>query len=149
MGSDRARLLKLIDSVAGEGKHLPVASYSSTPEWEAALAGEDNGSLVLVAESRGELVGWCRLFPQEDGAAELGMGLLAPYRGRGTGGEMLRICVRWAREEGYRRIVLDTMESNVGAREFFRKHGFVEMGREVRRIGDGEPYEAVLMELEL
>ena len=149
VGADRTRLLKLIDSVAGEGSHLPVASYSSTPEWEAALDGRLDGSLILVAESGGDIVGWCRLFPQNDDAAELGIGLLAQYRGKGIGSEMVHMCVEWARESGYRRVVLDTMESNAMARDFFRKHGFVETGREVRRIGSEKPYNAVLMELEL
>ncbi len=149
VGADRARLIKLIDSVAGEGKHLPVASYSSTPQWDAALAGRLDGGLILLAEVGNEPIGWCRLFPQNEEAVELGIGMAAPYRGKGIGGEMLRVCMEWARKNGYQRIVLDTMESNTVAQEFFRRHGFVEKGQEPRRIGGGEPYEAVLMELEL
>jgi len=147
--TDRQCLLELINSVAGERKYLPNVSYSSTPEWNVALAGKAEQYLLLVAQAGDELVGWCRLFPQNTDETELGIGLLATYRRKGIGSAMLKVCVEWARKSGFRQIVLDTMAGNVAAQAFFRKHGFVETDREVRRVGDGEPYDAVLMQLDL
>lgn len=49
----------------------------------------------------------------------------ARYRGRGVGGRLLDAIEEWARDQGAELIATDTnLRSNVGAVEFYERHGY-------------------------
>jgi ribosomal-protein-alanine N-acetyltransferase len=66
---------------------------------------------------------------------------------RGVGSALVRAGVERLREKGARRVWLEVRESNHGAREFYRRIGFVQQGRRPDYYND--PCEdALLLELE-
>ncbi len=79
--------------------------------WIAEMDGEPVGSVFVVKESRS--------------AAKLRLLIVEPKaRGRGLGKRLVRECIAFARDKGYRRLVLWT-QSNLGAaRAIYRGCGF-------------------------
>ena len=70
------------------------------------------------------------------------------HRRRGLAGILLGCVLAEGRELGCDRATLEVRPSNVAAREFYLKHGFVEIGRRVNYYAD-EGEDAILMQLAL
>jgi putative acetyltransferase len=49
------------------------------------------------------------------------------FRGTGCGGALVRRVLAWARERGYRRVVLDTLPSMASAQRMYERLGFREI----------------------
>jgi GNAT superfamily N-acetyltransferase len=84
----------------------------------------------MVARDRVQIAGWCRLFPLSscDGPApeaELGIGLLPFYRGRGIGKALVGQAVGWAWKARITHLVLTTKRNNHRAVRLFERFGFV------------------------
>ncbi|MDQ4078577.1 MAG: GNAT family N-acetyltransferase, partial [Chloroflexota bacterium] len=82
--------------------------------------------LMLVAEAGGRLVGVLEVEGEEWRNTALIWALFVDraWRGRGVGRELLKRAARWAIEEGYRALVLETQTNNVPAIRFYQRHGF-------------------------
>lgn len=91
--------------------------------WIAELDGETVGSVLLVRRSRA--VAQLRLLLVELKA-----------RGRGVGMRLVEECVRFARQAGFRKIVLETDGSLHTARRLYERAGFRVVRREKRRDYD-------------
>jgi ribosomal protein S18 acetylase RimI-like enzyme/SAM-dependent methyltransferase len=106
----------------------------------------------VVALDGETVVGWCDISPSAKDVfrhcGTLGMGILAPYRHRGTGTRLLAAALTRAREAGIERVELEVYESNAAAIALYRKMGFREEGRKIRscRI-DGRYDNDILMVL--
>jgi GNAT superfamily N-acetyltransferase len=101
-----------------------VADYAENldPRLEAAW----------IAEHEGERVGsvFCVRGPDE-GTAKLRLLLLHPStRGQGLGGRLVDTCLAFAREAGYKRMVLWTNDPLVAARHIYLNRGFKLTGEE-------------------
>lgn len=114
---------------------MATPCFRPTPSWHQAL--KEPGCprhLVLVAEDDGQVVGWCRLFPENCresvGQAELGIGLLRRYRGRGLGTALVDEALRWTVGQGISRVTLTVRPDNDPATGLFEKCGFAQTGRE-------------------
>ncbi len=97
------------------------------PRWQRAL--NDPATLVLVAESHGEVVGFLasgRSFDDESGqTGELdAIYILDAFAGRGIGAQFAEHSDAWMREQGYTRAVLWVLPTNAGARRFYESHGW-------------------------
>jgi len=104
--------------------------FEPTPAWEHALARPDCPChLLLVAEEGANVVGWCRLFPTDEGALELGIGVLGPYRRRGIGRALLGAALEWASARGMP-VVLETRTDNAPAIRLFTGSGFRVVGQQ-------------------
>lgn len=131
--TDRTSLEKTIDAVCAESRWMSTSCFQPTPSWRHALE-EPNCSrhCLLVAEDRDQIVGWCRVLPSECktevNEAELGIGLLAPYRNQGVGTKLVRCALDWARETNLPCLWLRTRKSNTRARRVFRRCGFHPFG---------------------
>jgi GNAT superfamily N-acetyltransferase len=106
---------------------------------EVAQPREDT-ALWLVAEVDGDAVGeafaelvepspTAAIQPQRDlGRRRVHLDYLAvqaPFRSRGVGGRLLDAVEGWAREHGAELVTADTnLRSNVGAIEFYERHGY-------------------------
>jgi DNA-binding MarR family transcriptional regulator/GNAT superfamily N-acetyltransferase len=79
--------------------------------WIAEVDGERAGSVFLVRKSRT--------------VAQLRLLILRPQaRGLGLGGRLTDECIAFARDHGYRKIVLWTQSHLLAAREIYRSRGF-------------------------
>lgn len=94
-----------------------VADYASD--------GDPAGSAAWVAELDGRRVGCVFCVPRDDGDAQLRILLVEPRaRGLGLGSRLVDQCVGFARERGYRRLVLWTNDPLASARRIYLAAGF-------------------------
>lgn len=138
---DGAAWQRVFAAVADEslwiGAEPPVPDTGD--EMVAKFVGNDD-DLLLLARLDGEVVGWISAERQDDGAAELGMGIVEPHRGRGVGSALMDAVVAWAGEHNVDTLVLRVFPHNDRALALYRKFGFVELEHKVgvwpRRNGD-------------
>jgi GNAT superfamily N-acetyltransferase len=95
----------------------------------------DAGVVARLADVGRVGAAWYRLFPPErpgygyvaPDTPELSIRLLAPYRGQGIGGALLRALIQLALQEGYGALSLSVNRENP-ARRLYVRHGFVDTG---------------------
>ncbi len=101
-----------------------VASYAQEhdPEREAAW----------IAEAGGRRVGCVFCVAKDQETAQLRILLVDPIaRGQGTGRRLVDTCVSFARQAGYRRMVLWTNDPLTSAARIYRAAGFQLVGEEL------------------
>jgi len=102
-----------------------------------------------IAEHEGRRVGCIFLVAKDADTAKLRLLLVEPHaRGLGVGRTLVAECVRFARESGYKKIVLWTQETLIAARHIYAKAGFVKTGQEAHH-SFGYDLAAETWELEL
>lgn len=85
-----------------------------------------DSTLLLVAESAGRLIAVLEV----EGEAWRNTALIwalfvdSAWRGRGLGHLLLERAESWAKESGYRAVVLETQSNNIPALRFYRRHGY-------------------------
>jgi len=86
------------------------------------------GSLYLVAEEKGQLLGGAGIFPSAglpEGVCELvKMYLHKAARGKGLGRLLINQCLEKAKELGYKKVYLETMPELGKAVSVYEKFGF-------------------------
>lgn len=142
-----------IDEVARERRWLSIVEgfpLDQTAAW--VVVNRQRGNPFMVAVDGDVVAGWCEVrrdaLPGRGHCGLLGMGLRAPYRGRGLGRRLIEGCLREARERGFERIELMVRSPNVRALQLYRSVGFEEEGRrrDALRLDDG-PEDEILMAL--
>jgi GNAT superfamily N-acetyltransferase len=112
--------------------------YAAEYGWNArieALAARELGEFAVrddrrlerawIAEVDGRRAGSILCTRREDGVAQLRMLLVEPHaRGLGIGGLLVDECVRFARDAGYRNMLLWTTSVLVAARRLYQRAGF-------------------------
>ena len=140
-----------LDAVAREKQFL--ARMESPPlERIAEFVRESvkNDVAQYVAIDGPAVVGWCDVFPDQADAfrhrGALGMGVLAGYRGRGIGKQLMVATLAHARRNGIIRVELEVRADNVRAIKLYERLGFVHEGR--KRNGmcfDGTYFDSLTM----
>lgn len=106
-------------------QQAPGASHWSAAEYERMLS----PGLVLVADT-GEAIAGFLCAKEAAGEWELENIAVAPeFQRRGIARELVRSLVGRVRQSDASTVFLEVRESNVPARHFYEKHGFVEVGR--------------------
>ena len=82
---------------------------------------------------------------------EFGISILKGYWGLGIGDALTKSCIECAKNAGFLQLELEVVSENENAIRLYKKHGFVEYGRNPRGFlsRDGHWKELVLMRLEL
>ena len=111
-----------------------------------------NGGVQFVVIDRDAVVGWCDVrrstFEGFRHVGTLGIGLLANYRSKRIGPQLLARTIEAASEAGVKRVELEVFASNERAVHFFEQSGFVTEGVKRRaRILDGREDDVVCMAL--
>jgi ribosomal-protein-alanine acetyltransferase len=125
-------------------QQAPSAAHWTAEEYKRLL----ESGVFLLAEESGQA---CGFICAKEAAGEWeieNVAVAAEYRRRGIAAEMLRALVCEARRNSGLAIFLEVRESNLPAREFYAKHGFVEAGRRPGYYQQPEE-DAVLYELRL
>lgn len=149
--ADIAGFREALDAVARESNFLrsnqapPIEAVSS---FVLENLSKKNPQFVAVAD--GSIVGWCDIVRaagmHERHLGELGMGLMAHWRGRGIGKQLLIETVKAADAENFLRIELSVHSDNVRAINLYRDFGFIEEGRKIRaRLKGSIPVDVIMM----
>ncbi|SET38082.1 arsinothricin resistance N-acetyltransferase ArsN1 family A [Paenibacillus sp. NFR01] len=107
---------------------------------------------VLVAEERGQIVGWASLNPYSHrcayrGVADLSVYIHREHRGQGVGSLLLNALEKEARISEFYKIVLFTFPFNGQGQGLYRKMNYREVGvLENQGILDGKPVDVMIME---
>ena len=131
---------------------LGVFTMASPPSLgaEAALFGTiqkailDGDHVAFVAEEGGRVVGHANVTRKgkhvEDAhIGVLGMAVLPEWRGRGIGNQLMTPLLEACRGK-FEIVQLSVIDANVRAQALYRKHGFVESGREPMAFKRGDRY---------
>ena len=151
--ADVDAVVAMLVEVAGEGRWIgteaPVDVCQRRRRMVEDVEGDD--AIVLVAEAGGEPVGQLGLRLAPYGVADLGMLVVAGWRGRGVGTALLAEAVRRAREAGAHKIALQVWPHNAAAVALYERFGFQREGYLTRhyRRRSGELWDAVVMGLRL
>ncbi|MFN2371338.1 MAG: ribosomal protein S18-alanine N-acetyltransferase [Candidatus Krumholzibacteriia bacterium] len=128
-GTPRVRPAGPRDLAAIEG----IERASFTDPWSRdALSGEllaDGLRLPLAAELDGRVCGFLMAWRVVDQLHVLNVAAAPEARRRGVGTALLREAARRALADGLVELTLEVRDSNLGARDFYLRHGFAETGR--------------------
>jgi RimJ/RimL family protein N-acetyltransferase len=150
---DADAILRVFEAVAAERQYIlsepPIDRELRRQRFLDALQSDE--AQRFVAEAEGEIVGDLAVFRQGTAPATIGMGVAAPWRGRGVGTALMQACVDWAREAGVHKLSLEVFPWNEAAIALYRKFGFVEEGRlrKQYRRQSGELWDVLVMGLVL
>jgi GNAT superfamily N-acetyltransferase len=143
------------DAFAADVPEDDVAEYlaaSFTPERLAAQIA-DRLTLLLIAESDGEAIGYACLCPSQPPRCVKGadpvqlerLYLLKTWYGRGVGSSLMRACLSEARQRGYRTMWLSSWELNTRANSFYCKWRFEPVGNQDFQVGHDVQRDVILM----
>lgn len=145
---DRETIIANINAIGAEDFYFPSNRYVPTPTWEAALnecPDKNKKNLLAVVEANGFVIGHGRLFSVGFGhkdahVIDVGIGLLKPYRGLGTGKELLAYLIDWAEQAGYEKMTATIMSTNTRAQRLFTHHQFKCEGTRLRQFKVGQKH---------
>lgn len=104
--------------------------------------GPDTDYIVLLDEEFP--VATCRLYGIDDECATIGRVVVLPeYRNRGLGSLVIGEAEKWLKEQGYKKVLLDSRDVAVG---FYEKLGYI---ADFNKIIHGETFTCVYMEKNL
>lgn len=144
-----------LDAVAREKKYLAQIEAPPLDQVRAFVhQSVANDSAQFVALDGETVVGWCDIFAHWAHAVRhcgtLGIGVQAPYRGRGIGRQLLAACIDKAKAKGITRIVLEARADNARAIGLYERMGFIHEVRTKNALRfDGVYYEGAQMSLVL
>lgn len=150
---DAAGIADCVDAVARERLWLAATEgfgIRATDDFIRANLAVGNPH-VVAALSNGAIIGWCdiiapRPWPEFRHVGQLGMGVLAGWRGLGVGRALMATALDACPARGFTRIDLEVYAHNTHAIALYTSMGFVEEGRKRgARILDGHPQDLVLM----
>jgi RimJ/RimL family protein N-acetyltransferase len=151
--ADVDTLVAMLVEVAGEGRWIGTEAPVDVERRRRRMVDEVEGDdvVVLVAEVGGEPVGQLGLHLARYGVADLGMLVVAGWRGRGVGTALLREAIDRARKAGAHKVALQVWPHNTAAIALYERFGFRREGylRRHYRRRSGELWDAVVMGLPL
>ncbi|MFC3854122.1 GNAT family N-acetyltransferase [Salinispirillum marinum] len=141
---DITAIYRALSSVIAEQHYLMSAHKPDLPHFSRFLeANLERGYPVLVAEEGRHVVGWCDVYPRgpdvQRHVGRLGMGVVAHFRGRGHGKQLLTEAIAASWRAGFTRLELEVFADNPVAIALYERAGFQREGlhRRVRKDSKG------------
>ncbi|MFC7068369.1 GNAT family N-acetyltransferase [Halobaculum lipolyticum] len=149
---DLSGLVDAIRAVAGEGTYIEAETVADVIEHDQVVLrhNELQSRLFFVAAVDDEVVGWVHLdFPEAEKlshTAELTVGLLPDYRGKGIGATLLARGESWAADHGFEKLYNSVPATNEEAVGFLEAHDWeTEAVREGHYKIDGTYVDEVML----
>jgi RimJ/RimL family protein N-acetyltransferase len=142
-----------LDAVAREQIYIEMIEakpYDEMATFQKKLI--SNNWPVYYAVDDGRVVGWVDITPAANPRlahrGSLGMGLIADYRGRGLGTQLITKAIQHAKEIGLEKVELTVYTENIAAIRLYKKMGFTEIGvvKHYRKL-NGKYFDCLQMEL--
>ena len=155
VAEDAAGIVAVLDTVASERIHSAIDCVWTVEEERRYLNSLSPRETIHVAvDEMGRVVGlqildrWSSVLSSTAHVGQVGTFLLPTWRRRGVGRSLWNATVSFARDSGYRKLVIQVRGSNASARAFYESLGFRECGRLARQVMiDGVEDDEILMEL--
>ncbi len=120
---DQEEVRRFCDKIYSETM-TDTTNYKGLDDFHSYFAGP-RGIFLLMRED-GEIIGCGGLLELTAGEAVLKRFYIASeHRGTGKARMLLEKLIGFAKEKGYRYVMLDTHDGNIRAQRFFKKSGFV------------------------
>jgi ribosomal protein S18 acetylase RimI-like enzyme len=155
---DAAGIAAVMEVIAGERKYSAIDrawSVDQERRYMESLSPREAIHVAVDAGGTGRIVGlqivdrWSAL-DSTSHVGQLGTFLLPAWRRQGVGRELSHATLAFAREAGYKKIVIYVRASNGEAQAFYQRLGFLPCGRLTKQvIIDGVADDEVMMELHL
>lgn len=134
---DAASRNACLDVVARERRYIAFLEAPPVPESAKFIAHlMAHRWPLFVAESAGQIVGWCDItgmtWPGSEHCGVLGMGLLPAWRGQGLGRRLAEAALAQAETVGLERVQLEVFADNIRAIALYEKLGFAHEGKRHR-----------------
>lgn len=117
----------------------------SREDIDLEIGRHDRALYVAVDEGMGVIVGWCCCRLLDDQAELLKIAVAGMMRKRGVASGLLAHLLRHIAGRGVQTLFLEVRSRNFPALRFYRKHGFVEIGRR-RRYYSSPDDDALVLE---
>jgi len=145
----------VLETVAAERVHSAIDRAWNIEEERRYLESLSPREAFHVAvDAEGGIVGfqsvdlWSPSLKSMAHVGQVGTFLLPEWRGRGAGRQLWSVTEPFARNAGYRKLVIQVRASNTSAQAFYGRLGFQECGRLTRQVViDGIEDDEVLMEV--
>jgi putative acetyltransferase len=115
-------------SLKSHGLDIPGTVYTDPTTDNLFELFREPKAIYFVAEDQGRLLGGCGIFPTKglsEGYAELvKLYLVDDARGKGLGRKLMETSLKWAKEQGYTHIYLETFNELASAVGLYQKLGF-------------------------
>jgi ribosomal protein S18 acetylase RimI-like enzyme len=153
---DLTGLVGAIREAIGGGEYVDAETVADVVDSEGVLLrhNELESRIFFVATINGDVVGWVHLKHSQleklGHTAELTVGVLEEYRGRGIGSHLLERGLGWAGTQGFEKIYNSVPATNEAAIAFLTDRGWREEARrEDHYKMDGEYVDEVMMATDL
>ena len=151
--ADAPGIVAVLEAVVSERVHSAIDRVWPVEQEQEYLESLSSREAVHLAVDGQRVVGlqsldrWSSILDSMAHVGQLGTFLLPVWRGRGVGSQLWRATHAFAREAGYRKLVIQVRASNVAAQGFYRHLGFQPCGRLAGQVMiDGVADDEVLME---
>lgn len=152
--ADAAGIAAVIETIAAERIHSAIDRAWTVEEERRYLESlSPREALHVAVDAVQRIAGfqsldlWSPILSSMAHVGQVGTFLLPEWRGRGAGRQLWKATERFARNAGYRKLLIQVRASNTAAQAFYRTLRFQECGRLTRQvIVDGIEDDEVLME---
>lgn len=153
--ADSQGILAVLQTIASEGVYSAIDEPWTVERERSYLESLSPREVVHVAiTDSGQIIGfqtldlWAPTIRSMAHVCQLGTFLLPEWRGHGVGKVLFQTTLKFARDAGYSKIVIQVRASNSSGQAFYRRLGFEECGRLRRQVRiDGQEDDEILMEL--
>ena len=114
-----------LDAVAAAERRIHLFPWTRGNFADSLAAG--HGAWLALED--GEMTGYAVVMPAPDEVHLLNISVLPELQRHGRGAALLIRLFDLARMQGLRRMLLEVRSGNAVAQVFYRRHGFVEIGR--------------------